>query len=156
MEKPSPDEPLLVSACLLGQRCRYDGQSKQCQAVGRLVEEWTAAGGRVVGVCPEELGGLPTPRPPADLRGGDGHGVLDGTATVRRVDGDVDVTDPFLRGAKRALELARSAAQAVLKSRSPSCGVDQTQIEGSLRPGDGVFAALLRRRGVALRTEEDL
>jgi uncharacterized protein YbbK (DUF523 family) len=156
MEQPSPDEPLLVSACLLGQRCRYDGESKPSLPVSRLIEGWTAAGGRVVGVCPEELGGLPTPRPPADLRGGDGHGVLDGAATVRTVEGDVDVTDAFLCGAKRALEQARSARMAVLKARSPSCGVVETQVEGALRPGDGVFAALLRRRGVELRTEEDL
>jgi len=156
MQQPSPGQPLLVSACLLGQRCRYDGQSKESPSVSRLIEGWTAAGGKVVGVCPEELGGLPTPRPAADLRGGDGHRVLDGVATVRRVEGNLDVTDAFVRGASRALEQARSAGLAVLKARSPSCGVGQTQIDGALRPGDGVFAALLRRRGVELRTEEDV
>jgi uncharacterized protein YbbK (DUF523 family) len=68
----------------------------------------------------------------------------------------VDVTDAFSSGASRAAELAGPDCVAILKARSPSCGVGQTEIDGALAPGDGVFAALLRRRGISLCTDEDL
>lgn len=107
-------------------------------------------------LCPEELGELGTPRPPADLRGGDGHAVLDGNALVRRVTDQGDVTGPFLLGARRAAELSEGAERAILKARSPSCGVGLTEIDGEKRTGDGVFAAVLRRRGVRVETDESL
>ena len=129
---------VLVSACLLGRPCRFDGGSKPSAAVLREVQ-----GAELIPVCPVELAGLGTPRPAADLRGGDGHDVLEGRARVLRVEDGQDLTEAFLRGAELA---ARRCDQAILKARSPSCGVDR----------DGVFAALLRRRGVPLRTEEDL
>jgi uncharacterized protein YbbK (DUF523 family) len=147
---------LAVSACLLGEDCRYDGASKPSQAVRELVSHWLARDGRVVPICPEQLGGLPTPRPAADLRGGDGHAVLDARAAVRRVADHGDVTDAFVAGARRAAELAGPDCFAVLKARSPSCGVGQTEIDGALGPGDGVLAALLRRRGIPVCTEEQL
>lgn len=140
----------------MGERCRYDGESKPSDAVDQVAARWREAGGSVVAVCPEQLGGLSTPRPPADLRGGDGHAVLDGRATVRRLADDEEVTAAFVQGARLALERAPRAQVAVLKARSPSCGVSRTEIEGRLQPGDGVFAALLRRRGVVLRSDEDL
>ena len=146
---------LLVSACLTGGRCRFDGAGKLHAGVARAVAAHQAAGGDVVEVCPEELGELGTPRSPADLRGGDGADVLAGRATVRRVHDDRDVTVAFVTGARRAAELAEGAGRAILKARSPSCGCGRTAIEGEIRPGDGVFAALLRARGVELRTEEE-
>ncbi|MCP4807971.1 MAG: DUF523 domain-containing protein [Proteobacteria bacterium] len=132
----------LVSACLLGRACRYDGASKPSAAVRELTD--------VIPVCPEELLGVP--RPAAELRGGDGHDVLAGRARVVTRAG-VDVTDAFIEGARRCL---RDVDQAVLKARSPSCGCGQTWIDGELREGDGVFAALLSSRGIVVRTDEEL
>jgi len=141
------DERVLVSACLLGRACRYDGSAKPSAAVRAAVE-----GAETVAVCPEEAGGLGTPRPAASLVGGDGHAVLAGTARVVDVHG-VDVTASFLAGAETC---ALPATRAILKARSPSCGVGQTNVHGQVCSGDGVFAALLRTRGVALTTDEDL
>ena len=128
----------LVSSCLVGLPTRYDGRSlpsPECR--GEL------AGAVWVPVCPEQLGGLPTPRPPADLMGGDGEAVLDGTGRVITREG-VDVTANFLRGAELVLSLARElrVAEVFLKSGSPSCGCGLVL---------GVTAALLRREGVAVR-----
>ena len=146
----------LVSACLLGRACRYDGRSKAHPGVSGLAMRIRHGGGTIVSVCPEELGGLATPRPAAELRGGDGHAVLAGTASVRRLDRDEDVTSAFVAGAEAALALAPEATHAVLKARSPSCGCGAANQDGHPRPGDGVFAALLRQRGLSLRTEEEV
>jgi uncharacterized protein YbbK (DUF523 family) len=146
---------LVVSACLLGRRCRYDGADQKSDAVATRVAAFQAAGGHSVSVCPEELGELGTPRPPAQLVGGDGEAVLGGGAQVRGRDSGLDVTAAFVDGAARAADRAVDATHACLKARSPSCGVGSTWIDGELRPGDGVFAALLRRRGVVLSTDED-
>ncbi len=146
----------LVSACLLGQDCRYDGRSKPASAVITQVETWRAAGDEVVAVCPEELGGLGTPRPAAELRGGDGAAFWAGRAEVYRVEDEEDVSAAFRLGAERAAKLGEGAVEAVLKARSPSCGCGRTEIDGERRAGDGVFAALLRSRGLRLRTDEEL
>jgi uncharacterized protein YbbK (DUF523 family) len=147
---------VIVSACLLGVPCRFDGRSKPSAKVGAQVEAWRRAGVEVVAVCPETLGGLPTPRPAAHLSGGDGHAVLEGRATVRRVEDGTEVTGAFREGAGRAAERGAGATRAVLKARSPSCGVGLTQIDGERRAGDGVLAALLRRADVEVKTDEDL
>lgn len=147
-------EPVLVSACLAGLHTRHDG----CAAADARIEALVRAG-RAIPVCPEQLGGLPTPRPPAEIRGGDGGDVLAGRALVVNRAGE-DVTGSFLRGAEETLRLARlaGAKTAILKARSPSCGVgaiyDGT-FSGARRPGDGVTAALLRQKGVLVRTEEE-
>ena len=146
---------MLVSACLAGLPVRYDGTGNRDDVVGRL-----AAEGRAVLVCPEVEGGLGTPRPAAEIVGGDGADVLAGRAKVLTRDG-VDVTDAYVRGARKALTAAQEAgaAVAILKARSPSCGLgriyDGTH-SGTLRPGDGVTAALLRAHGIDVLTEEDL
>ncbi len=117
--KGQPRGTVLVSACLLGAPCRYDGRDKANPSLKTLLE------GRIpVPVCPEQLGGLPTPRPPAGLVGGDGFDVLNGTAKVID-DRGRDVTEQFKQGARAALLLARSsgARSCILKARSPSCGV---------------------------------
>jgi uncharacterized protein YbbK (DUF523 family) len=144
-----PDR-VLVSACLLGVRCRYDGAHKHYPGVAAAL-----AGCEAVAVCPEQAGGLPTPRVPCDLSGGDGHAVWAGTASVKDRDG-VDRSAAFREGALRCLRQAPEAAWALLKSGSPSCGVHQTWIDGERAPGQGVFAALLAMRGVAAKTELDL
>ena len=147
--------PVLVSACLAGRACRYDGAANPDDEVARLVAE-----GRAVLVCPEEDGGLGTPRPPAEIVGGDGHDVLDGTAKVV-TRGGADVTDAYVKGARLALAAAREAGatEALLKARSPSCGrgaIYDGSFSRTIRTGDGVTVALLAREGVRIRTEEDL
>ena len=117
-------------------------------------------GDELVPVCPEQLGGLSTPRPPAEIVGGDGADVLDGSASVITVDGE-DKTSEFLGGAHQTLEIAKShnAAHAVLKSKSPSCGCGQIYdgtFSGKLGAGDGVTAVLLRRHGISVMTEADI
>jgi uncharacterized protein YbbK (DUF523 family) len=136
---------IIVSACLTDVRCRYNGGSKPSEAVIRLVAE-----GQAIPVCPEQLGGLTTPRLPAEIVGG----------KVIRKDG-VDVTEAFQRGAREALELARlvGAKTAILKARSPSCGsgkIYDGSFTGRLVEGDGVFTGLCKKEGIEVRTEEEL
>jgi uncharacterized protein YbbK (DUF523 family) len=106
----------------------------------------------LVPACPEELGGLGTPRPSAELVGGDGDAVLDERARVVDERGR-DVTAAFVEGARRALEIARvaQATEAWLTERSPSCGCRATHVDGRVVPGSGVAAALLRREGIEVR-----
>lgn len=125
--------PLLVSGCLAGLRTRYDGrvvEDRDCLA--------RMEGCIWIPVCPEQLGGLPTPRCPADIADGNGDDVLDGRARVIGSDG-VDVTEAFIRGAEMVLEIAlkQRVEEVLLKARSPSCGVERL----------GVTAALLKRNG---------
>ncbi|WP_173095583.1 DUF523 domain-containing protein [Actinomadura verrucosospora] len=150
-------ERILVSSCLVGRPVRYDGAAKPVQ--GALVERWRAEG-RLVPFCPEVSGGLAVPRPPAEIVGGDGGAVLDGTARVV-TDAGADVTAEFLRGARLALAAAeRSGARiALLKEGSPSCGsgrVYDGTFTGAPVPGAGVTTALLRRAGVSVFGEDDL
>ena len=146
--------PLLVSACLVGLCTRLDGRARSFPAVGALASKFC-----LVPVCPEQLGGAPTPRPPAEIRGGAGEDVLDGRARVVTEDGR-DVTQISVKGAAAVLAVARltGATAAVLKARSPSCGVGTTYdgtFSHSLQQGSGVAAALLAREGLTLHTEED-
>jgi uncharacterized protein YbbK (DUF523 family) len=136
----------LYSLCLLGVRCRYDGESKQNPDV---LEQWRREGG--LALCPEQLGGLATPRRPATLVGADGCGVLDGKAAVLDEEGR-DVTRSFQLGARECARLARLAGVtcACLKGGSPSCGVVSTSIDWKRSPGEGVTAALLRRMGIEI------
>ncbi|HSW11031.1 MAG TPA: 2-thiouracil desulfurase family protein [Bacillota bacterium] len=138
----TPVPRALVSACLAGVNCRYDGGTCSSPPVIELVRT-----GRAVPVCPEQLGGLPTPRPPARLSG-DGRAVLAGEARVTDAQGD-DVTAQFLRGAAEVAALARllGARDAILKRGSPSCDPGPAAM--------GVTAALLAREGLTLRHEED-
>lgn len=140
---------ILVSACLAGIPCRYDGSSSPDPEIQGLV-----ARGMAIPICPEVAGGLPTPRPPAEISGGDGRDVLEGKARVIRRDG-TDVTQAFLDGAFKALSLAQKlgAKKAILKALSPSCGVKYIydgSFTGTLREGMGVTAALLREKGIEL------
>jgi uncharacterized protein YbbK (DUF523 family) len=135
---------VVVSACLLGRACRYDGKDKFTPELAFLLE-----GRHVIAVCPEELGGLGTPRPACGISGGNGADVLDGKAQVIDANG-VDRTGAFLRGARAALELALAggAREAILKERSPSCGVASVYRGDTTGPGQGVFTALLARNGI--------
>jgi uncharacterized protein YbbK (DUF523 family) len=137
---------LLVSACLLGVRCNHEGEANTDDAVIAL-----RATNRIVPICPESAGGLPTPRPAAE-RQPDG--------TVRTADGD-DVSEWFDRGAAHAVRLAEAvgATHAVLKARSPSCGCHQIY-DGSFTrtrvQGEGVTAEALRLAGLEVVSEDDL
>lgn len=127
----------LVSACLLGLCTRYDAKTKKNDScLQRLT------GAIWIPICPEQLGGLPTPREPADLIGGDGHDVLAGKAKVLTKTGK-DVTPQFVAGAKQVLAIAKSQRikAVLLKAGSPSCGV--------LSPC-GVTAAILTKNGFTL------
>lgn len=147
---------VLVSACLLGQRVRYDG--RDARAPSAILDRW-AEEGRIVPFCPEVAGGLPTPRPPAEIQGGDGAVVLAGRARVAtRTE---DVTEFFVAGAEAALAAARAqgVVAAVLKERSPSCAsrsLYDGSFAGRLRPGRGVTAALLASEGLRIFSEEEL
>lgn len=145
---------MVVSACLAGRACRYDGSANAHDVVRGLV-----ASARAVAVCPEADGGLPTPRPPAEIVGGDGSDVLAGRARVVTRDGR-DVTTAYVLGAYRALRAAREAGArvAVLKARSPSCGrgaLRDGSFSGRIVAGDGVTAALLAANGITVVTEEE-
>jgi uncharacterized protein YbbK (DUF523 family) len=147
--------PVLVSACLAGRACRFDGSDNKDDLVARLVAQ-----GRAVLVCPEVDGGLGTPRPQAEIVGGDGADVLAGRARVVNVDGQ-DVTDAHVAGAQQALTAARKsgAKAAILKARSPSCGrgaIYDGTFSSTLTPGDGVTAALLGAHGIEVTTEDDV
>ncbi|VVP08553.1 MULTISPECIES: DUF523 domain-containing protein [Pseudomonas] len=149
-------EKILVSRCLLGHRVRYDGGAS---GPFDLLEQWIEEG-RVVPLCPEVAGGLPTPRAAAEIPGGQGGEVLDGTAAVITTDGE-DVSAQFLEGARQALELVQKHGirVAVLKANSPSCGnlltYDGT-FSGVKVSGEGVTAALLKRHGVRVFSELEL
>lgn len=142
----------LVSACLLGRACRYDGKSKGHEGVRAEVDRLRAEGWQIEAVCPEQH--LGTPRPAVTLTGGDGHAVWSGEARAVEVADGVDRTEAFRAGAERCDR--PEAERALLKARSPSCGVGTTHIDGVAVAGDGVFAARLRARGVRLLTEADL
>lgn len=136
---------ILVSACLLGVNCRYNGKGELAPGIRKLMERC-----HPVPVCPEIMGGLPTPRTPAERSGG----------RVITRDGD-DVTDAYERGAEEAVRLAKlyGCRYAVLKERSPSCGsgtIYDGTFTGTRIPGDGVTAARLAQEGVAVYGESSI
>ena len=136
---------ILVSACLLGLRCRYDGQSKPNAAVLALGEKYT-----LVPCCPEQLGGLPTPRSPSEWQG---------DRIVNRA--GEDVTAEYLRGGGEAVNLARTlgCGAAVLKERSPACGsreIYDGSFSGILISGEGSAARALRAAGIPVYGESEL
>jgi uncharacterized protein YbbK (DUF523 family) len=143
----------MISACLVGCECRYDQKSCRDQELEQLLRE-----GKVIPICPEQLGGLPTPRPPAEIVGGDGFDVLDGKARIVDQKGN-DVTEEFLAGARQALKLAQTvgATSAILKENSPSCGstfVYDGTFSGKKVTGTGLTAALFRRHGIEVQSEQ--
>lgn len=147
---------ILVSRCLLGHRVRYDGGAS---GPFDQLAHWQAEG-RVVALCPEVAGGLPTPRAAAEISGGQGSEVLDGRAQVLTSDGE-DVSGEFLDGARQALALVQrhGIRIAVLKAHSPSCGNVLTydgSFSGVKVQGAGVTAALLTRHGVQVFSELQL
>jgi uncharacterized protein YbbK (DUF523 family) len=151
-------EPVLVSACLLGEAVRYNGGDKRCEH--EVLQRWLREG-RVVPLCPEVAGGLPVPRPPAEIEAGaGGASVLAGTARVRDRGGR-DVTQYFLKGAEEGLARARTRGirVAVLKEGSPSCGAHYSYdgtFAGTKVPVPGVTSAALRAAGLHVFSEVQL
>ncbi len=147
---------ILVSACLLGIDCKYDGSNNLSHDVlGFLRDE-----GCFIASCPELLGGLSIPRGPYEIMDGTGKEVLEGAARVVSGKGE-DVTEEFLRGARETLRVVKrnGVKLAVLKAGSPSCGVGRIYdgtFSGGLIKGDGVTAALLRKEGVRLISDRKL
>ena len=151
-------EKLLISACLLGQKVRYDGRIPD-YGESRLIRQWQDDG-RAVPFCPEVAGGLQVPRPAAEIQSGDGSDVLSGATSVATNSGN-EVSAHFILGARLALEAcqAHSILIAVLKENSPSCGVRQIHdgsFSGTLRTGQGVTTALLRQSGITVFSENEL
>ena len=137
---------ILVSACLLGEPCRYDGKSKPCEAVLELQKSHT-----LIPICPEVMGGLPTPRIPSECR-------EDGTVMNQK---GMDVTHAYQKGAAAALAVAREneCAVAILKERSPACGkgkIYDGTFSRTLIDGNGVCAALLMKNGIRVIGETDV
>ena len=144
----------LVSACIAGLPTRYDGSDRLREEVLEALE---ASGYTWIPVCPEQLGGLPTPRPPCWLRGGDGRDAWAGRAAVVTADGE-DLTGAFLDGARAVVDLARrtGARLAVLAEGSPSCGVHRVHVGGTETTGRGVTAAALEEIGVRVRAPDEM
>ena len=135
----------IVSACLAGIKCMWDGETKPCQKVINLVKQ-----GKAIPVCPEQLGGLNTPRIPSEQKG----------KKVFSKKGQ-DVTTQFEKGAKEALRIANlsNCKEAIMKSKSPSCGlglVYDGSFSGKLIKGDGVFVKLLKKNNIKVSTEKDI
>ena len=136
---------ILVSACLLGEPCRYDGKSKPCDRVIALKNTYN-----LIPICPEVMGGLPAPRTPSEICG----------ERVLMKDGR-DVTENYNRGAQKALEIARENActVAILKEKSPSCGsglIHNGSFDGGLVEGDGITTLLLKQNGIRVLGESEI
>ena len=136
-------KPKIVSACLAGVTCRYDCAAKPENDIIKMVEE-----GKAIPVCPEQLGGLPTPRPPSEEIGNN----------FITIEGK-DVTEQYYRGAKEALRIAEMIGcdEAFLKSKSPMCGVGKIysgKFDGRMIPGDGLFTRMLKKIGVKVNEVE--
>ncbi|MNC03424.1 hypothetical protein D3C75_508310 [compost metagenome] len=144
----------MVSSCLAGMKVRYNGTDCLDEKIQKLLNE-----NQAIAVCPELLGGFSTPREPAEIVGGDGEAVLAGTAKVVDRSG-IDVTELYLKGAYITLEKAQevSATMVVLKENSPSCGstmIYNGEFKGKKIAGNGVTAALLRKNGIEVTSEEN-
>ncbi|NLC77828.1 MAG: DUF523 domain-containing protein [Clostridia bacterium] len=144
----------IVSACLAGVKCKYNAEDNLHPQIRELLKQE-----RVQLVCPEQLGGLSTPRCPAEIAGGSGEDVWSGKAQVLTREG-TDVTGNFIRGGEETLRIARllGAKGAILKEGSPSCGsslIYDGTFQGVKKPGQGVTAALLRKEGLKVYSEND-
>jgi len=134
----------LISGCLLGINCRYNGKNCLSKYIDIFLKK-----NNLIPVCPEQLGGLTTPRPKAEIVGGDGFDVLEGKAKVYTMEGD-DITEYFIKGAKEVLNLALrfNIEIAYFKEKSPSCGVTLIYNSGELIKGVGVTTALLLKNKI--------
>jgi uncharacterized protein YbbK (DUF523 family) len=147
-------QPILVSACLLGLLTRYDGQTKRNDQVLKFLRDNDLL---PIPVCPEQLAGLPTPRPKTFFLSGSGTQVLDGNGEMAQESGR-SMNAAFVRGAMETMKVARltGCRQALFKEGSPSCGVHRVYREEAIVQGQGVTTALLQRNGLQVFSEEEL
>lgn len=150
-------QKILVSACLLGEKVRYDGKNNLL--INDCLDHWITQD-RVISFCPEVAGGMTIPRKAAEIYGGDGHDVLAGTATVIDNSGK-NVTDQFKSGAQQALAKCRryDIKLAIMAMRSPSCGnavIYDGTFNGILQNGAGVTAALLTQHDIRVFNQTEL
>ena len=157
MKLKSNKKPILVSGCLLGINCTFSGKNRKNEKVVNLLKNHS-----LVPVCPEQLGGLSTPRAPQIIEKGSGEDVLDGKSHVINRNGKAD-TESFIRGAQEALKIAKliGVKLAILKEKSPSCGVHKiynhlNKTEDDLVDGQGVTTALLKRNGFLIFSEDEI
>lgn len=148
---------VLVSACLLGEKVRYDGKSLLARS--EIIQQWLNEG-RVLSICPEVSAGMSIPRAPAEITGGDGDDVLTGRAPITDNIGR-DVTESFVRGAYNALSVCKKndVDVAVLTEFSPSCGsssIYNGDFSGTKIAGSGVTAALLAKNGIRVFNQSQL
>lgn len=138
-------ENIVVSACLLGHNCKYNGGNNYCSKLEQLKEQYN-----FIDVCPEVLGGLPTPRIPSEIKGN----------KVINKEG-IDVTDNYNKGALLALEkaLKNNCKRAILKAKSPSCGCGKVydgSFSSTLIDGDGITSKLFKEHNIQVFTEEEI
>jgi len=148
-------EKILVSACLTGTKCRYNGGHKLSPEVMGFLK-----GKEFISICPELLSGFSVPHPPSEIIGGNGKDVLEGNAKVVNVDG-TDVTGEYIQGALLTLKSAveNSVNIAILKEKSPACGVNYIhngKFRGELTGGNGVTAAILDKHGIKVFSEKNI
>jgi uncharacterized protein YbbK (DUF523 family) len=146
---------ILVSACLLGTNCKYNGGNNYNSEIAALVSRQ-----KLIPICPEQLGGCPTPRLPAEIQQGSGKDVLCGKAKVIRKDG-VDVSSEFIKGAEEVLNIAKqmNVKVAILKAKSPSCGkgiIYDGSFSGTTKTGNGVTTDILKANGIEVISEEEI
>ena len=143
----------IVNACLAGVSCTYKGTNNLCPKVVDMVKQ-----GQAIPVCPEQLGGLTTPRDRAVIKGGDGNDVLDGKAKVVTYKGN-DVTSQYLKGGQESLKIAKffGVNEAILKANSPSCGCGKVFTEDfkDKKEGDGTTTALFKKNKIKVTTDLD-
>jgi uncharacterized protein YbbK (DUF523 family) len=137
-------EPVGVSLCLLGIPCRYNGKSKRMKGLERFLERFSP-----VPFCPEQLAGMPTPRPPAQFFGGDGRALLLGKAELINEAGE-NVSQLYVKGCQQALLLIEllGLKKLFLKEKSPCCGVNRVWVEGDIVEGSGILKALIEQKGL--------
>ncbi|URZ00133.1 2-thiouracil desulfurase family protein [Clostridium felsineum] len=146
------EESIIVSACLLGVNCKYSGENNFSDKVKEICKEK-----KVIPVCPEQLGGMSTPRNPAEIINGTGKEVLEKNAKVIDNKGR-DVTAYFIKGAEETFKIAKlfNCKKAILKAKSPSCGVGEIYngtFSKTLVKGNGVTAEILKKNGIEIITE---
>jgi len=146
---------ILVSACLLGINCKYSGDNNNSEKLKEYLKDK-----EFIRVCPEQLGGLSTPRDPSEIVGEGGEPVLVGDGKVLS-NNDKDVSDSFVRGAEETLKIAKlyNCRQAILKEGSPSCGsnlIYDGSFSGVKVNGQGVTTSLLRQHGISVISEKDI
>lgn len=134
---------ILVSACLMGENCKYNGGNNYSEKLHEFIKDH-----EVITVCPEVMGGLPTPRLPSEIVG---DRVVNS--------GDIDVTNEFVLGANKAMEYITGIDMAILQSRSPSCGTNEIYdgtFSGNKIKGDGIFVRMLKEKGIKVVDIKDL